>query len=68
MDEASQITMYFVVRSVGTWIKRRKVVDRDRRIRSEKLSEHQYKEEYARSLEEKKVEWDGENNVKYICE
>ena len=42
---------------------RREVVDRARRIRSKKLKEHQYREEYARSLEGKgkKVEWDGEN-------
>ena len=26
-----------------------------------KLREHQYREEYARSLDEKSVEWDGEN-------
>ena len=34
-----------------------------RRIRSEKLREHQYREGYARSLEEKEVEFDGNNNV-----
>ena len=56
------------VRLVGTWIKRREVVDRARRIRSEKLREHQYREEYARSLEEKRVELDGENNVKHMWE
>ena len=28
-------------------------------IRSEKLGEHQYRKEYARSLERKRVEWDG---------
>ena len=43
-------------------------MDRARRIRSEKLREHQYKEEYARSLEGKRVEWDGENNVKHMWE
>ena len=31
------------------------------RTRTEKLKEHQYREEYARSLEGKRVEWDGEN-------
>ena len=36
------------VRLVGAWVKRRKVVVR--RIRSENLREHQYKEGYARSL------------------
>ena len=49
-------------------IKRREVVDGGRRIRSEKLREHQCKEEYARSLEGKRVEWDGENNVKHVWE
>ena len=43
-------------------------MDRARRIRSEKLREHQYREEYARSLEGKKVEWDGENNVEHMWE
>ena len=41
----------------------RKVVVEARRIRSEKLREHLYKEGYARSLEGKRVEWDRENNV-----
>ena len=35
------------VRLVGTWIKRREVVDRTRRIRSVKLMKHQYREKYA---------------------
>ena len=39
----------------------RVVVDRARRIRSEKLREHQYREKYARFLDRKRVEWDGEN-------
>ena len=51
------------VRLVGTWIKRREVVDGARSIRSEKLREHQYRKGYAKSLEEKRLEWDGENNV-----
>ena len=41
-------------------------MDRARRIRSEKLREHQYREEYARFLERKSVEWDRENNVKHM--
>ena len=41
------------VKEVGTWIKRREVVDGARRIRSEKLRENQDIEEYARSLERK---------------
>ena len=32
-----------------------------RRIRSEKMREHQYKEGYARSLEGKGLGWDKEN-------
>ena len=53
---------------VGIWIKRREVVDRARRIRSEKLREHQYREEYARSLERKRVERDGDDNVEHTWE
>ena len=56
------------VRLVGTWIKRRGVVVRVRRIRSEKLRDFQYREGYAISLEEKGVEWDGENNVEHMRE
>ena len=40
---------------VGTWIKRREVVDGARRIRSEKLREHHYRGGYARFLEGKRV-------------
>ena len=43
-------------------------MDGARRIRREKLREHQYKEGYARSLEGKRVEWDGENNVEHMWE
>ena len=39
------------VRLVGTWIKKREVVDGARKL-SEKLKEHQYREGYARSLGE----------------
>ena len=39
-----------------------------RRIKSEKLREHQYREGYARSLEEKGVKWDGNNNIKHMWE
>ena len=51
------------VRLVGTWIKRREVVVGARRIRSEKLREHQYRQGYGRSLEGKGVEWDIDYNV-----
>ena len=37
-----------------------------RRIRSEKLRDDQYREGYARSLEGKKVEWVGDNDVEHI--
>ena len=53
---------------VGTCIKRRGVVDGARRIGSEKLREHQYREGYARSLKLKRVEWYGENNVELMRE
>ena len=39
-----------------------------RGIRSKKLWEHQYREAYARTLEGKGVEWDGDDNVKHMCE
>ena len=56
----------FKVKLVGAWIKRRKVVDGVRRIRSEKLRENQYREGYARFLEGKRVVWGGKNNVEHI--
>ena len=37
-----------------------------RRIRSEKLRDHQCRKGYARSLEGKGVEWDGDNNVEHV--
>ena len=48
-DENSQIIMCHQL--VGTWIRRREVVNGARRIRSEKLREHQYMVGYARCLE-----------------
>ena len=44
------------------------MVIRARRIRSEKLKKHQYREGYARSLEGKGVEWDGDNNIEHMWE
>ena len=38
-------------RLVGAWIKRREVVAGARRIRSEKLREHQYREGFMRGRE-----------------
>ena len=49
-------------------IRRREVVGGARRIRSDKLREHQYRKEYATSLEGKRVEWDRENNVEHMWE
>ena len=46
-------------------IKRREVVVR---IRSEKLNKDWYREGYTRSLEGKRVEWDGDDNVKHMWE
>ena len=56
------------VRLEGTWIKRREVADGARRITSEKLREHQYREGYVRSIEGKGVEWEGANNVEHMWE
>ena len=39
-----------------------------RKIRSKKLREHQYREEYFRSLEGKELECDGDNNVEDMWE
>ena len=49
------------IRLVGAWIKRTEVVIGARRIRSEKLREYWYREGYARSLKEKRVERDRDN-------
>ena len=54
------------VRLVGAWIKRREIVVEARRIRSEKLREHQYRKRYARSPGRKEVEWDRDDNVKHM--
>ena len=52
---------------LGAWIKKREVVVGARRIRSEKLKEHQYRREgYARSPEGKELDWDGDNNVEHM--
>ena len=37
-------------------------------IRSEKLTKHQYKERYTRSLKKMGVQWDGDNNVEHMWE
>ena len=57
-------------RLIGAWIKRREVVvvGARRRTRNEKLRKHQYREGYARSLEGKGVEWDGDDNVEHMWE
>ena len=39
-----------------------------KRIRSEKLREHQYREGYAMSLEGKGGAWDRDNNVEHMWE
>ena len=39
-----------------------------RRIRSDKLREDQYIKGYARSLEEERVEWNGDNDAKNMWE
>ena len=57
-----------IVRLVGAWINKREVVFGARKIRSEKLREHQYREGYVSSLEGKGVEWNGDNNIDHIWE
>ena len=42
------------------------MVVRARRIRGEKLREHQCRKGYAKSLEGKGVEWDGDNDVEHM--
>ena len=39
-----------------------------RRVRSEKMREDRYREGYARSLEGKRVEGDGDSNVEHMWE
>ena len=56
------------LRLIGASIKRREVVGRARRIKNEKLREHQYREGNAWSLEGKRVEWDGDNNSEHMWE
>ena len=56
------------VRLVEAWVKRREVVVWTRRIRNEKLREHQYREGYARFLEGKGVDWYGDNNAENMWE
>ena len=58
----------YKVTLVEAWIKRREVVVGVRRIRREKLREHQYREGYARFFEGKGVKWDGESYVEYMWE
>ena len=53
---------------VEAWIKRREVVAGTRRVRRNKLRKHQYRERYGRSLEGKRVEWDGDNNLEHMWE
>ena len=66
------LSEYYVVlckvRLGGVWIKRREGVVEARRIRTWKMSKHQYREGYARSLEGKGVEWDRDNEVEHMWE
>ena len=43
-------------------------MDGAKKIRSEKLREHQYRDEYTRFPEGKGVEWDGDSNVEDMWE
>ena len=51
---------------MGSCIKNRVVVKGARRIRNEKLREHQYRERYARCLENMTAEWDEESNIEHL--
>ena len=51
-----------------SWIKRTEVLVGARRIRSEKMIQHQYREGYDRSLKGKGVKWDGDNNGEHMWE
>ena len=53
-------------RLLGAWIKRKELVVKARRIRSEKLRKYKFREGYVRSLEGKGVDWDRDNNVEQI--
>ena len=53
---------------MGACIKRREVIDGAKRIRSEKLREHQYREWYAGSLEGERAGLNGDDNVEDIWE
>ena len=50
---------------MGTWSKRREVLNRERKIKNKKLREHHYVGRYARYLESKRLEWD-ERNIEEI--
>ena len=56
----------FRARLVGTWIKRREVVNGARRIRNEKFRDYQYMQGYHTCLESKRVEWDKGRNVEQM--
>ena len=43
-------------------------MNRARRIRSENLGKHQYKEGYGRYLQNKKVKWNNDRNFEQMCE
>ena len=60
------VVLYKVI-LLGAWIKRTEVVVGARKIRSEKVSDHQYRGGYVRSLKGKGEEWDGDN-VEHIWE
>ena len=56
------------VRLMGSWIKRREVVNGAKRIGSEKMSEQHYRKGYVRYPEEERVALDGENNDEHMLE
>ena len=54
---------YCISQFGGAWIKRRKIVDGAKRIRSEKLKKDQYREGYCRSLEGEESRMDGMEKI-----
>ena len=56
---------YAKVKFLGTWIKRREV-NGVRRIRNEKMQEHQYIERYAGCFQNKRVEWYEDRNIEQM--
>ena len=64
VEVKSMIDIVLVKKDMPHYVQE-EVVDGTRRIRNEKLREHQYRDGYSKSLERERIEWDGESNVEY---